>query len=107
MKIHVSKSSSTHVTCMSKWSGLRIYLDSMHILSSSAEPSTSSLRCGVVSALTSKSDSAHFKTLPTRRNLERLHLASVGPAATPPGPGDAVDGSYPGHAPQYATRMSR
>ena len=73
------------------------------------EPGTSSLRCGVVSALTTRSDPQHFKTLPTRRNLERLNLSSIVPIVTSVSPADIVDGNYHSHHqyPQYASRMSR
>jgi len=73
------------------------------------EPATSSLRCGVVSALTTRSDPQHFKTLPTRRNLERLNLSSVVPIVSGVSPADLVDGNYHSHHqyPQYASRMSR
>ncbi len=74
-----------------------------------SEPGTSSLRCGLASvSLASRSEPGHFKTLPTRRHLERLHLSSssVVPA---PGPADKVDGNYQSHSAQaqYASRMSR
>jgi len=59
-------------------------------------------------SLTSRSEPSHFKTLPTRRGLERLHLSSssVVPA---PGPRDSADGNHQSHSAQaqYASRMSR
>ena len=71
------------------------------------EPGTSSLRCGLASvSLASRSDPSHFKTLPTRRHLERLHLSS---SSVAPGTEDRVDGNYQSHSAQaqYASRMSR
>lgn len=63
------------------------------------EPATSSLRCsGLVP--TCRAEQHHCKTLPARRNLERLHLGSVTPGQ------DFVDGNTNSH--QYnGNRISR
>jgi len=68
------------------------------------EPATSSLRCGGVAPVAARVDYQHCKTLPTRRNLERLHLSgSVGPGQVQ---GDVVDGNCLGTQ-HHGSRLSR
>jgi len=68
------------------------------------EPTTSSLRCGNIVPVSCRIDQ-HCKTLPSRKNLERLNLAcgSVGPSHIH---GEVVDGNYSTHY-QNGSRLSR
>lgn len=66
------------------------------------EPATSSLRCSGLAPAACRGEQHHCKTLPTRRNLERLHLvpASVGPGES------FVDGNISSQQ-QHGSRLSR
>jgi len=68
------------------------------------EPATSSLRCGGLAPAACRVEQTHCKTLPTRRNLEKLHLSgSVGPGQ------EVVDGNHGSHhhQQQQGSRLSR